>query len=139
MVIAVAVCDINETQSMLMPPLLDTLLRLTPPLPFPSSFPLSRLRFTMHSLPPSLSPGYSLFPLLSMHLPRVAGQAKRLMGAKFDPARHAAAVKHDIVVPDAIPTSFNSTENWPDCAGVIGHIRDQSDCGCCWALGSTGE
>ena len=64
------------------------------------------------------------------------GQAKRLMGTKRDPARRAALPVSNIV-PGAIPKSFNSTENWPQCADVIGHIRDQSDCGCCWAFGST--
>merc|ERR1719456_1364734 len=30
-----------------------------------------------------------------------------------------------------IPTSFDSAENWPQCAKLIGDIRDQSNCGCC--------
>eukprot|EP00294_Goniomonas_avonlea_P009044 CAMPEP_0114557512 /NCGR_PEP_ID=MMETSP0114-20121206/9870_1 /TAXON_ID=31324 /ORGANISM="Goniomonas sp, Strain m" /LENGTH=422 /DNA_ID=CAMNT_0001742805 /DNA_START=8 /DNA_END=1276 /DNA_ORIENTATION=- len=34
-----------------------------------------------------------------------------------------------------IPTSFDSEEHWPKCAKVIGDIRDQSNCGCCWAFG----
>merc|ERR1719261_505165 len=33
-----------------------------------------------------------------------------------------------------IPTSFDSAENWPQCAKIIGDIRDQSNCGCCWAF-----
>jgi len=32
------------------------------------------------------------------------------------------------------PESFDSAENWPQCAKVIGDIRDQSACGCCWAF-----
>mmetsp|Transcript_28723 Transcript_28723/g.66256 ORF Transcript_28723/g.66256 Transcript_28723/m.66256 type:complete len:364 (+) Transcript_28723:91-1182(+) len=36
----------------------------------------------------------------------------------------------DMVIPD----SFDSAENWPDCAKVIDDIRDQSNCGCCWAF-----
>merc|ERR1719434_20043 len=35
----------------------------------------------------------------------------------------------------SIPTSFDSATNWPQCAKVIGDIRDQSNCGCCWAFG----
>merc|ERR1711920_946640 len=31
--------------------------------------------------------------------------------------------------------SFDSEENWPKCAKIIGDIRDQSNCGCCWAFG----
>jgi cathepsin B len=33
-----------------------------------------------------------------------------------------------------IPDAFDSEENWPQCAGTIGLIRDQSNCGCCWAF-----
>merc|ERR550539_1506581 len=37
----------------------------------------------------------------------------------------------DFVMPD----SFDSETNWPECKNVIGDIRDQSNCGCCWAFG----
>mmetsp|Transcript_22639 Transcript_22639/g.58978 ORF Transcript_22639/g.58978 Transcript_22639/m.58978 type:complete len:261 (+) Transcript_22639:75-857(+) len=33
-----------------------------------------------------------------------------------------------------LPESFDSETNWPKCAKVIGDIRDQSNCGCCWAF-----
>mmetsp|Transcript_111338 Transcript_111338/g.300325 ORF Transcript_111338/g.300325 Transcript_111338/m.300325 type:complete len:453 (-) Transcript_111338:140-1498(-) len=33
-----------------------------------------------------------------------------------------------------IPESFDSATNWPQCAKVIDDIRDQSNCGCCWAF-----
>lgn len=33
-----------------------------------------------------------------------------------------------------VPDSFDSETNWPKCAKVIGDIRDQSMCGCCWAF-----
>jgi len=32
----------------------------------------------------------------------------------------------------SIPDSFDSATNWPKCAKIIGDIRDQSACGCCW-------
>merc|ERR1711977_430455 len=32
------------------------------------------------------------------------------------------------------PESFDSEQNWPQCAKIIGDIRDQSNCGCCWAF-----
>jgi len=35
-----------------------------------------------------------------------------------------------------VPASFDSVEKWPACSNVIGDIRDQSNCGCCWAFGS---
>lgn len=34
----------------------------------------------------------------------------------------------------ALPVAFDSETNWPKCAVVIGDIRDQSNCGCCWAF-----
>jgi len=34
-----------------------------------------------------------------------------------------------------IPKEFDSETNWPHCATVINDIRDQSNCGCCWAFG----
>lgn len=33
-----------------------------------------------------------------------------------------------------IPEEFDSEEHWPQCAKTIGDIRDQSNCGCCWAF-----
>ena len=35
----------------------------------------------------------------------------------------------------APPAAFDSATNWPACAKTIGDIRDQSNCGCCWAFG----
>ena len=35
-----------------------------------------------------------------------------------------------------LPTEFNSETNCPECARVIGDIRDQGNCGCCWAFGA---
>jgi len=32
------------------------------------------------------------------------------------------------------PESFDSEQQWPHCAKIIGDIRDQSNCGCCWAF-----
>jgi len=37
----------------------------------------------------------------------------------------------------ALPASFDVRTNWPNCAVVSGHIRDQSNCGSCWAHGTT--
>jgi cathepsin B len=33
------------------------------------------------------------------------------------------------------PAEFDSATNWPECATMIDDIRDQSNCGCCWAFG----
>jgi cathepsin B len=37
----------------------------------------------------------------------------------------------------SIPETFDSRTEWPACEGVIGRVRDQSDCGACWAFAST--
>ncbi|CAN0294021.1 unnamed protein product, partial [Ectocarpus fasciculatus] len=38
---------------------------------------------------------------------------------------------------DDIPVNFDAREAFPECASVIGRVRDQSDCGSCWAFAST--
>jgi len=74
------------------------------------------------------------------------GASKSLMGVKAnwkDELKKAMA-RGDIVpfeskglLTDAdIPESFDSEANWPHCAKTIGDIRDQSNCGCCWAFGA---
>merc|ERR1712216_864777 len=44
---------------------------------------------------------------------------------------HRLLLDDDVVLPE----SFDSETNWPQCAKIIGDIRDQSNCGCCWAFG----
>merc|ERR1719272_1642639 len=34
----------------------------------------------------------------------------------------------------ALPDNFDSATNWPQCEKIINDIRDQSNCGCCWAF-----
>eukprot|EP01065_Artemidia_motanka_P048778 TRINITY_DN794_c0_g1_i1.p1 TRINITY_DN794_c0_g1~~TRINITY_DN794_c0_g1_i1.p1 ORF type:complete len:523 (+),score=203.80 TRINITY_DN794_c0_g1_i1:64-1632(+) len=70
------------------------------------------------------------------------GVSKSLCGVKDGHAdRLAEAVRAGRVVRvkasgRAIPSDFDSASNWPKCAKVINDIRDQSNCGCCWAFGS---
>lgn len=46
--------------------------------------------------------------------------------------------KSTLQVEDAdIPEQFDAREAWPHCANIIGHIRDQSKCGSCWAFATT--
>jgi len=70
------------------------------------------------------------------------GASKHLMGVKGNwSADIAAAIARGEVerfqptlAADQIPDHFDSATNWPKCAKIIGDIRDQSDCGCCWAF-----
>jgi len=78
--------------------------------------------------------------------PRFASQApgasKDLMGVKGDQKKAVddLVAKGEIVIDSSsksnafIPESFDSAEQWPHCAKIIGDIRDQSHCGCCWAF-----
>jgi cathepsin B len=35
------------------------------------------------------------------------------------------------------PVNFDAREAWPECVDVINHVRDQANCGSCWAHGTT--
>merc|ERR1711977_389751 len=69
------------------------------------------------------------------------GASKDLCGVKGD---HKATIKEAISKGEIeevhhdenawAPESFDSEQNWPQCAKIIGDIRDQSNCGCCWAF-----
>jgi len=66
------------------------------------------------------------------------GASKILAGVKPEAmagrAAYAKTQKSKPLTSEAIPESFDSEANWPQCAKVIGDIRDQSMCGCCWAF-----
>lgn len=69
------------------------------------------------------------------------GASKRLCGVKPDAkAKHLDAIaagrvhKSRVLSPFTLPESFDSATHWPQCAKVIEDIRDQSNCGCCWAF-----
>jgi len=61
-------------------------------------------------------------------------QIRRQMGVLKAPPSMWLPVK-EADVSAALPTSFDARTEWPQCPS-IGQIRDQSDCGSCWAFGA---
>jgi cathepsin B len=62
---------------------------------------------------------------------------KKLCGA-LPPKSGVRNVYHHVLTSEqvaAIPESFDAREAWPNCP-TIKEIRDQSDCGSCWAFGA---
>jgi len=71
------------------------------------------------------------------------GASADLCGVKGDPkvavedAIARGEIERLLFDPNvAVPDEFDSETNWPQCAKIIGDVRDQSACGCCWAFGS---
>jgi len=65
-------------------------------------------------------------------------EIKSLMGTVVDPVWTYKAEKIlSNNLKAELPATFDARTNWPQCASVIGHIRDQSNCGSCWAHGTT--
>ena len=63
-----------------------------------------------------------------------SAQIRRLMGVKKTPPSQMLPVKQMEVMAD-LPDTFDARMQWPQCES-IGVIRDQSDCGSCWAFGA---
>ncbi|RCN27486.1 papain family cysteine protease [Ancylostoma caninum] len=59
------------------------------------------------------------------------------MKAKLMDVKYLAEPEHaeELVIDEAIPDSFDARQKWPQCSS-ISNIRDQSDCGSCWAFGA---
>ena len=64
-------------------------------------------------------------------------EIKSLMGTVVDPEWTLSAHKKVSTANATLPVNFDSRVNWPACEPVINHVRDQSNCGSCWAHGTT--
>ncbi|KAF4651838.1 hypothetical protein FOZ61_009834 [Perkinsus olseni] len=65
------------------------------------------------------------------------GDTKRLCGTLREAA---SGLTKKVYAPEELqdlPADFDARSGFPKCSGVIGHIRDQSACGSCWAFGTT--
>jgi cathepsin B len=63
-------------------------------------------------------------------------KVKKIMGSAVGDAHMALPRWEKTPLKGALPESFDSRDQWKNCP-TIGHIRDQSTCGSCWAFGST--
>lgn len=64
---------------------------------------------------------------------------RKYMGTilRGDPRHEELPAKTDFPHVESLPENFDARTAWPQCSNVIGHVRDQSSCGSCWAFGST--
>jgi cathepsin B len=65
-------------------------------------------------------------------------EIKRMMGTVVDPewTYKGKSVESSHFL-QTVPATFDAREAWPACQSVIGHVRDQANCGSCWAHGTT--
>jgi len=63
------------------------------------------------------------------------GYVKSLLGSMEDKGQNRLPIR-EIVPVDAIPAAFDSRTQWGSMCPSTNEIRDQSNCGSCWAFGA---
>ena len=78
---------------------------------------------------------YANMPLITASLKEL----KSIMGTIVDEAwTITLPERHTYATTDfTAPATFDARTQWPECESVINHVRDQSNCGSCWAHGTT--
>jgi len=61
-------------------------------------------------------------------------EAKKLLGALFSENSSLPVKSYGVIAPNAIPASFDARQQWPE---YIHPIRDQQQCGSCWAFAAS--
>jgi cathepsin B len=65
-------------------------------------------------------------------------EIRQTLGTVVDPMwTYEGHTKNHNLESTDFPTNFDAREHWPECEPVINHVRDQADCGSCWAHGTT--
>mmetsp|Transcript_45652 Transcript_45652/g.38468 ORF Transcript_45652/g.38468 Transcript_45652/m.38468 type:complete len:138 (-) Transcript_45652:515-928(-) len=67
------------------------------------------------------------------------GDVKKMMGTIIDKdvmIKMPTLIKEEDFISSALPESFEPKDKWPQCTNIY-HARDQSNCGSCWAHGTT--
>jgi cathepsin B len=67
---------------------------------------------------------------------KTEAQLKQLLGGKVDASHKVPLKTYPQVEPASIPASFDARSQWPKC-NLIPFIRDQGQCGSCWAVATT--
>jgi len=62
---------------------------------------------------------------------------RSMMGTVVDPEWFITLREKKSFPIVSLPDKFDARENWPRCYEVIDHVRDQANCGSCWAHGTT--
>jgi len=62
---------------------------------------------------------------------------KGWLGTVVDPDVFIRPPVKQVAMAEALPDNFDPREKWANCKDVIDHTRDQSNCGSCWAHGTT--